>query len=248
MSAARSARACGGLIGGLIAASALAGCATTMQEAARLQLNAARIRTSEVATHVRSAGGAVRVLHVARVSSGGRTAFIVEVRNPGRRAVADLPISVGVRAAHDRRIDVNGLSTAEYSYFDAHLPGIAAGGTLTWVYTTARRLPAHARPFALVAALPDPPVSASTQVPVIDARAQAGSGSQLSVALRNLSSVPQYQLQVYAVARSGSRYLAAGNLTVAHLGSQSARTVRLPVIGNPGGVALAVHALPTILN
>ena len=248
MSAARSAKALTGLIGGLIAAGALAGCATTMQDAARLQLNAARIRTSQVATHVRAAGAAVQVLHVARVSSGGRTAFIVEVHNPSRRAVADLAISVGVREAHGRRIDVNALSTAEDSYFDAHLPGIAAGGTLTWVYTTARHLPAHARPFALVAARPDPPVSPSAQVPVIHAQAQVGSGSQLSVALRNLSSVPQYQLQVYAVARSGGRYLAAGSLTVTHLGSQSTRTVRLPVVGNLDGAALSVHALPTILN
>jgi hypothetical protein len=248
MSAARSVRAAGGIAAGLVAAGALTGCATTMQEASRLQLNAARIRTSEVATHVRSAGTAVQVVHVARVSAGGRTAFIVELRNLGRWAVADLPISVGVRAARGRRIDVNALSSAEDSYFDAHLPGIAAGGSLTWVYTTARRLPAHARPFALVGTRPDPPLASSGQVPIIHARAQLSSGSQLSIALRNLSSVPQYQLQVYAVARSGSHYLAAGNLTVAHLGSQSTRTVRLPVVGNPGSAALAVHALPTILN
>ena len=46
MSAARSARTVGGLAAGLVAAGALTGCATTMQEAARLQLNASRIRTS----------------------------------------------------------------------------------------------------------------------------------------------------------------------------------------------------------
>ena len=49
---------------------------------------------------MRSAGTAVRVLNVARVTGGGRTAFIVELRNPGRRAVSDLPISVGVRGPH----------------------------------------------------------------------------------------------------------------------------------------------------
>ncbi|MGZ4177856.1 MAG: hypothetical protein ACXVSE_08420 [Solirubrobacteraceae bacterium] len=248
MSAARSVRATWSLAAGAVLVSALTGCATTMQEAARLQLNAARIRTSEVATHVRSSGGAVQVLHVARVRGGGRTAFIVEVRNRGNRAIADLPISVGVRGAHGRRIEVNALSSQEDSYFDAHLPGIPAGGTLTWVYTTARRLPPHARPFALVAARPDPPVSVTATVPVIRAQAKAAGGAELTVALRNLSSVPQYQLQVYAVARSEGRYLAAGSLTVPHLGSESVRTVRLPVVGNPGGAALAVEALPTILN
>ena len=185
---------------------------------------------------------------MARVTGGGRTAFIVELRNPGRRAIADLPISVGVRGANGRRIDVNALSPQEDSYFDAHLPGIAAGGTLTWVYTTQRRLPRGARPFALVGTRPDPPVTAGGAVPVIRVRAQGAGESELEVTLRNLSAVPQYQLQVYAVARSGGRYRAAGNLTVPHLGSQSARTVRVPVVGNLGDAALAVEALPTILN
>ncbi len=245
MSAARSGS---GLVAGLVMAAALTGCATTMQEATRLQLNAARIRTSEAATHVRSAGTAVQVLHVARVRGGGRTAFIVELRNPGRRAIADLPISVGVRGPHGRRIDVNALSPQEDSYFDAHLPGIAAGGTLTWVYTTRRRLPRRAGPFALVGTRPDPAVAATGAVPVIRTHAHGAGGSELEVTLRNLSAVPQYQLQVYAVARSGSHYIAAGNLTVPHLGSQSAQTVWVPVVGNPGDAALAVQALPTILN
>jgi hypothetical protein len=245
MSAARSVS---GLAAGLVVAAALTGCATTMQEAARLQLNSARIRTSQAATHVRSAGSAVQVLHVARVSGGGRTAFIVELRNPGRRAIADLPISVGVRDPHGRRIEVNALSPQEDSYFFAHLPGIAAGRTLTWVYTTQRRLPRSARPFALVETRPDPPVGATGEVPTIRARARGAGRSELEVTLRNLSAVPQYQLQVYAVARSGGRYLAAGNLTVPHLGSQSAQTVRVPVVGNLGDAALAVQALPTILN
>jgi hypothetical protein len=245
MSPARSASSLGA---GLVIAAALTGCATTMQEAARLQLNAARIRASEVATHVRSAGAAVQIVRVARVSAAGRTAFIVEIRNPGRRAIADLPISVGVRAGHGRRIDVNALSPAEDSYFDAHLPGIGAGDTLTWVYTTPRRLPRGARPFALVGARPDPPVTAAGSVPVVRVRTGATRGSRLAVTLRNLSSVPQYQLQVYAVARSGRRYLGAGHLTVPHLGSQSTETVRVPFVGTLGGAPPAVEARPTILN
>jgi hypothetical protein len=245
MSAARSAS---GLAAGLATAAALTGCATTMQEASRLQLNAARIRTSQVATHVRSSATVVQVLHVARVSGGGRTAFVVAVRNPGRRAIADLPISVGVRAGHGRRIDVNALSSAEDSYFNAHLPGIAPGGTVTWVFTTGRRLPRAARPFALVGARPDPAVAAEGAVPVIRVRARAAAGPTLAVTLRNLSSIPQYQLQVYAVARSGGRYRAAGNLTVAHLGSQSTRTVQVPVVGKLGDAALVVEAHPTILK
>src|ERR1700722_14034179 len=69
----------------LAAAGALAGCATTQQEAARLQLNAARIRASEQPTEVKVAGQTVDVTRVARVVTGGQTAFVVQVRNSGQR-------------------------------------------------------------------------------------------------------------------------------------------------------------------
>ena len=97
----------------VVAAAGSAGCATTQQEAARLQLNSARIRTSEAATQVAVGGqGGAGHARGARDAAAARTAFVVQLRNPGRRAVSDLPISVGVRGPHRRRIDVNVLSPA----------------------------------------------------------------------------------------------------------------------------------------
>jgi hypothetical protein len=239
----------------LAGAAVLAGCSTTQQEAARLQLNAARIRASEVRTRVTVAGQTVDVTRVARVATGGQTAFVVQVRNPGRRAVSDLPISVGVRVGDKRPIYVNQQSTAELSYFDAHLPLVAAGGTLTWVYTTERRLPAHARPFALVGGTPSNPAPRSNPLPVIRASAAAKvppspavAASPLAVSLRNLSSVPQYQLQVYVVAERAGRYVAAGNLTVPHLGSNASSTVKLPILGHINHARLQIEAPPTIFQ
>ena len=46
---------------------AVAGCATTQQEAVRLRLNSARIRVSEKPTKVAAAGRALRVSRVALV-------------------------------------------------------------------------------------------------------------------------------------------------------------------------------------
>ena len=101
------------------------------------------------------------------------------------------------------------------------------GATLTWVYTTDRRLPAHARPFALVG---DQPVAAGARrhpaarsIRASVSRA-AGHARRLAIALHNVSGVPQYQLQVYAFAQTDGRYVAAGNLTVPHLGSQASVT------------------------
>lgn len=236
-------------------AAVLAGCATTQQEAARLQLNAARIRASELPTEVKASGQTVDVTRVARVVTGDQTAFVVQVRNSGRQPVSDLPISVGVRVNGKRPIYLNRQSPAELSYFAAHLPLVAAGGTLTWVYTTDRRLPGHARPFALVGGTPSNPAPRSNPLPVIRASAvvkvppaPTGGASPLAVSLHNLSSVPQYQLQVYAVAEQAGRFVAAGSFTVPHLGSNSSSTVRLPILGHIGHARLQIEAPPTIFQ
>ncbi len=70
----------------------------------------------------------------------------------------------------------------------------------------------------------------------------------VTVHLDNPSSVPQYQLQVYAYARQGSRYVAAGNTTVANLGAGSKRRVKLPLVGVVSSANLHVEAIPTILQ
>jgi hypothetical protein len=253
----RPARALGSLAA-CAAVAALAGCSTTQQEAARLQLNSARIRASEDRTRVTAPGRVIRVAKVALVTGAGRTAFVVRVQNPTSRPVSDLPISVGVRLGSKPPVYLNTRSPDEYSYFDAHLPLVAAGATLTWVYTTSRHLAAHSRPFAIVGATPSPPAPTAAPLPVIRASALGPSGApgtvvrpgaaSLPIALQNLSAVPQYQLQVYAVARRAGRYVAAGNLTVPHLGSQARRTLKLSLLGSLDHAQLWVEALPTIFQ
>jgi hypothetical protein len=240
----------------VVAAAVLGGCATTQQEAKRLQLNSARIRASQVPTRVAVSGKAVQVTRVALVPGRGGTAFVVEVRNTGARTVSDLPISVGVRVAHKPPRYLNLQSPSEFSYYDAHLPAVAAAGTLTWVYATARRLPARARPFAIVGDVPSVAATAAGRLPVIRASASSAlgdeganaAGSQLAVVLQNLSTIPQYQLQVYAYALSGDHYVAAGNLTVPHLGSQARQTSKVALLGRVNHARLQIEALPTIVQ
>ena len=245
-----------GAVALIVAAAGLGGCATTQQEASRLQLNSARIRASEIPTRVAVSGKTVRITRVALVPGRGGTAFVVQVHNAGARPVSDLPISVGVRVGHRPPRYLNVKSPSEFSYFDAHLPAVAAGGTLTWVYATARRLPGRARPFAMVGAVPSVTAKPAGHLPVILAGvapalghdAANASGSGLAVVLHNLSAIPQYQLQVYAYALSGDRYVAAGNLTVLHLGSQARQTSKVALLGRVNHARLQIEALPTIVK
>ena len=262
MSAARSGSWAGLLVLGL--GGLLAGCTTTMQEAARVQLNSARIRASELSTRVHVPGRAVRVSSVGLVSSASATAFVVRVRNRSQRQLSDLPISVGVRVPGKPPRYLNAQSGREDFYFGAHLPVIAPGATLTWVYTLHRRLPGAARPFAIVGARPEPAVASSGDLPVVRAGARGGAVSRsgarggagtresvsakLPVAVHNLSGVPQYQLQVYAFARRDGRYTAAGSLTVDELDGQVSKTFQLGLVGRPGRGRVHVEALPTTLQ
>jgi len=237
----------------LTLAALIAGCSTTMQQAARLQLNSARIRASEHGTRVTVAGRRLSVKRVGTVSAHGTTAFVVAVRNNSTRQLSDIPISVGVRIANGRRLYLNAQSGREDFFFDAHLPIVAPGRTLTWVYTTHRRLPSGARPFAIVGGEPQPPVPAVGDVPAIRATVASQAAlrkrpGHLRVVVENLSSVPQYQLQVYAVARNGPGYLAAGDVTVSELAGQARRTLELGLVGRYAPGRLQVKALPTTLQ
>jgi hypothetical protein len=238
----------------LAAGLTVSACSTTMDEAAREQLNSARIRTSQRPTRVTAAGRLARVERVSTVAAGAQTAYIVTVRNVAGRQISDLPISVGYRRVH--RVYANVISTQEFSYFDAHLPVIAPESTVTWVYTSDQRLPRGARPFAVIGGAPAPAAPVASPLPVIRARLLRGpiagtaatGAAPARLALENLSSVPQFQLQVYAYARSGGRYVAAGNVTVPHLDGQGSMTVSVPLAGRASGDQLQVEAVPTIVK
>jgi hypothetical protein len=228
---------------------AVAGCATTQQEALRLRLNSARIRVSQHPTKVAVAGRALRVTHVALVRGRTGSAIVVRLHNPGARTVSDLPISVGLRKGSARQRPLNVKSPEEFSYFDAHVPVIGPGRTVTWVYTTTRHLPAGARPYAVVGARPSIRAPRVSTAPVIVATAAGtATSARVAVALHNQTSIPQYQLQVYAVARHARRYVAAGALTVAHLGGGGTHTVKLPLVGHPTHRRLQFEALPAMVN
>ncbi|MDE3129544.1 MAG: hypothetical protein KGL16_00160, partial [Acidobacteriota bacterium] len=148
-------RAAGWALAGLGSAAALAGCTTTQQTAQRVQLDSARQRAALEPTRVIAPNRLVVPVAVAVVRAGGRSAFVVTVRNRGRRAVSDLPISVGYAQAHGTSVLLN--AGTGLGYFQAHLPAIRAGGKLTWVYTSQHALPAGARPFARVGRRPAAP-------------------------------------------------------------------------------------------
>jgi hypothetical protein len=227
-------------------AAALAGCTTTQHAAQRERLDSARMRAALESTRVTVANTVVAPVSIAEVKADGRTAFVVTVRNSGVRAVTDLPISIGYTTPDGTSDYLN--AAANLDYFQAHLPAIRAGGTLTWIYTADRVLPAHARPFAKVGLRRSAPaLLTETNVNIESSYRYNEAQRSLKVHLNNPTSVPQYQLQVYAYATRGGHYVGAANATVMNLGAGNRRSVRLGFVGGPG-TRLHVQAVPTILQ
>jgi hypothetical protein len=229
---------------------AIAGCVTTQQEAARIQVNDARIRASQVRTTVAGASRAVAVGAVQLISTPGRRTFVVVIRNLRSSPISDNPISVGVVGPDGHGISLN--SAAGLPYFATHVPSVHTQGELRWVLSTTARTGSRPKPFAIVgrasAAFSSPPSPLPTLTITLVKRAEhpQSDGREITVRVRNGSSVPQYQLPVYAVERRGARYLAAGSASVPSLAPGASTEVGIQLFGRPTGGRLELEAPPTV--
>jgi hypothetical protein len=221
----------------LIAGLTLAGCATTQQQAARLQLNSARTRTAQDRLHLGGHAREVVVRSVTLINSSHRSAVVVTLHNTGDAPVSDLPLLVGVSRSHYLN------ASAGVPFFQSHLPAIGGGGSLRWVLTVGRPLPRGAVPFARVGTATGDIATTITSLPTVRVAAAGG-----MITVRNTSSVPQYQLPVYEVASRHGRYVAAGQKTIAQLGGGSQVRLRMPLVGDPRGATVSLQAPPTIFN
>lgn len=225
----------------------LAGCATTQQEAARLQLNDARTRASQAPLVLGARNPAARIAMLTLIKSHDGGAIVVRIRNLETRAVSDLPILVGVRSPRGERIYLN--RGAGLDYFQTHAPLIGADGELTWVFTTQRRLPRGAQPFAAVGEAATLPSARPREIPGLSvALERRVVGRNLKLTLLNHSPVPQYQLEVYGVAERGGHYVAAGRASIKHLAPGAAQPLSMRLVGDPAGASLSLALPPTIFR
>ncbi len=226
-----------------IAAGGLAGCDSTQQKNARAKLGATRILASRKPIRVRRASAQVQVAHVALVRGRRRSAIVVTLRNATFRPLTDVPVSVGVRTRGGRRVLLNGR--ANLDWFQTHAAAVPAAGRATWIFTLrSKRLP-DGRPYALAGDPPRPSISHAGTLPRVEASVSAGGGRALRVLVDNVSDVPQYGVQVYALVRVHGRYVAAGKAAIAHLGTGAHTLARIPLAGAAHGRAPHVFATPT---
>jgi hypothetical protein len=232
-----------------LAGGSLSGCVSTQHKNARAKLVAARTVDGRRALRIAARSRDVRVLDVSLVRGRRASAVVVELGNGGGRTVTDVPVLVGVRSAGGRSVRVNG--GRGLAWFQTHVPAIPARKTTTWVFVRHRPLP-QGRPWAVAGAV----AAADSRVGVLPRvaasaapAARKGRGRHaIRVALVNDSDVPQYGLQVFAVARAHGRVVAAGVGSVRHIASRGHASARVALVGAPGRHTIRVHAPATIFE
>jgi hypothetical protein len=228
-----------GFAAAVCAAVALGGCVSSEQKATWGHIESARIIASQNATVVQHPNPQVRVTRVSVVT--------------GPHPVNDLPISVGLHEPHHRSRYLN--RRAGLSYFETHVAEIPGSGRITWLYSgPAPRHPSRrglngAHAFAVVGRPSRSPITVAGRIPPVRAALVSAHGRVLRVNVTNLSSIPQVQLPVYALALAGGRYSAVGSGTVAALSPGSSTPIRLDLVGHTTGHQhITLEALPTLFQ
>ena len=146
------------------------------------------------------------------------------------------------RSSHPRHRELNLNRSANLDYFETHVAVVAPHGETEWVFTTRRRVTAG-RAVAIVG-FPQLHATVSGDLPRID----VSSGGTAHLTVSNRSAVPQYDLQVYAVAVRAGRYVGAGRARCAHLGTGANTTLSITLLGGSQRATLRLIALPTIFS
>jgi hypothetical protein len=224
----------------LVLAAAVSGCATTQDANKRASIQADRTLASREALVLKGTDRHVRVVSTAVVNGEDGSAIVVVLRNTGSKPANDLPIEVGPEGGQP----VN--SHPNVPYFQSHAPAIAPGEEATWVYVS--KDPLHAdRAFARVGAPGPAPFTTAEHLSEIRAEGSTH-GSAVQAEVTNDIGIPQYDLDVYAVARKDGRYVAAGRANLEHLGVGKTARLTLPLIGDAKGAQVQVFAPQTLFQ
>jgi hypothetical protein len=220
-------------------ATAVSGCATTQDANKRASIQADRTLASRKPLVLRGSDPQVQVVRTSVVTGKDGSAVVVVLRNRGDAPVNDLPIEVGQRGKGPLNARPN------VPYFQSHAPAIAPGAETTWVYVTKDKVTgsAYARVGAPAAGAPE-----AGDIPELDVSDSDPRDDSVVAKVENGTGIPQYGLDVYAVAQKGGRYVAAGRASVTHLGVDQSTDLRLNLIGDAKGSRIQIYAPPTLFE
>lgn len=224
----------------------LTGCESTADRAAKISAHGLKA-FSQHGLSVRRVDPQIHIVGRSLVQDQNGTAAVVELRNVGRRTIANAPIALVVRGSGGRAVFSNNAPGLESDL--SHVPLLPPGRVVTWVDDQVQpagkptgltvrvgagkllhRLPAQL-PLSGLSVIHDP-----------------SSGWEITGHVRNPSAASQLHLVLFAVGRRGGRVVAAGRAIITKLGGGRNSVFHAFLIGNPQGAQLSVNAPPSILG
>jgi hypothetical protein len=222
----------------------LCGCQTTMERSAELQRIAKHTVLASQGVSVRRESKSVKVLYGTVVRSGEGTAVVVGVRNTSSRTLENAPIEIAVRDARGRIIYSNDQAGLDPSL--THISELGPGAEGVWVDDQVQATGAPASVSALVgegSRAPGPAPALSVSAARVTDEGAAGTGASGTVT--NRSNVTQEHLVVYALARRGSRIVAAGRAIVPEAPPGAKVPYQVYFVGDPHGARVSASAPAT---
>jgi hypothetical protein len=244
-SARRTGPRTGALALGITAAVSVAGCHTTTQEtSARLAVKSERVLARSKPVDLGKPSRELKLVGTSVTGERPDQSVVATFRNTSDHPVNDIPVGVGVRGASSTPQFVNlGRGTP---YFQSHIPAVAPGAVFTFVYRTRKPLP-EGTPVVQAGTPTDPPTTAQS-LPQLEVSSRPGAKGTAMVKLENPTSIPQYDMEIYAAASRDGRVVAAGAASLDFLNGGASERLRVPLTGDGKGARIQVFAPPTIFS
>lgn len=224
----------------------LQGCESTADKSARLAAQNADV-VAEQGIEVTKESSDVRVLGTAVVTDANGTAVVVRLRNTGRAALAKVPIAIDVRDAGGASVFRNDAPGAEPAL--VAVAGLPAQGVVTWVHD---QVISEGGPAAGVVARagtaggPAPEPLPELKLGKLEVTSDPATGAQGAGTVTNASESAQRGVAIYAVARRGSKIVAAGRAVVETLAAGATARFDIFFIGRPAGAKVTLTAPPWV--
>jgi hypothetical protein len=231
------------LAAALTATVLLGGCETTAQRSAELQRHAKRQSPATKGVTVSEQNPNVEVLQSSLVRSSEGTAVVVRLRNLSSHPLENTPIAISVRDARGQTLfqnDQPGLdpTLTRVSWLGPHAETVWVDDQVTAAGTPASALALVGEGTRSSGAAP------SLNVSSVHLNEEAGEVTAAGT-VTNRSRVTQEELVVYAIARHGSKVVAAGRAILPEVLPGKTVPFQIYFVGDPHGAVLRTSAPPT---
>jgi hypothetical protein len=219
----------------------LSGCETTAEKSAKLERAAKRIaQATQTGLKIAHPSTVVKVISSEIVDgSQGAAAVVLTLHNDSAKALGEVPIAVSLKDAKGASLYSNATPGLAKTLTSIAL--LAPHATATWIDDQIQASGATSVAAEVGEGKPVG-VGAPAQLSVDAARPQEGS---VEGTLTNGSNTAQSELVIYAVAKRGSRIVAAGRAVLASVAGGTSVPSQVFFVGDPQGAQLQLSAPPT---